>query len=59
VVGAAATAAAIGSSYYALPAACSPYAFSSSTYYSCGGAWYKPQYEADTVVYVVVPDPTK
>jgi hypothetical protein len=53
-----ATAAAIGASYYALPAGCPPYAWSGYTYYSCGGAWYQPQYEGDTVVYVTVPDPT-
>ena len=27
------------------------------TYYNCGGAYYQPQYEGDTVVYVTVPDP--
>jgi len=52
-------AAAYGSAYYALPpTGCSPYPYSSYTYYSCGGAWYQPQYEGDTVVYVTVPDPT-
>ena len=35
----------------------SPYPYSSYTYYSCGSAWYQPQYEGDTVVYVTVPDP--
>lgn len=51
------TAAAIGSAYYALPAGCSPYPLYTYTYYSCGSAWYQPQYEGDTVVYVTVPDP--
>ena len=51
------TAAAIGSSYYALPPGCPPYPYGGYTYYSCGGAYYQPQYEGDTVVYVTVPDP--
>jgi hypothetical protein len=51
------TAAAIGSRYYALPPACSPYPYSGYTYYSCGGAYYKPTYQGDTVVYVVVDKP--
>jgi hypothetical protein len=52
-----ASAVAYGSAYYALPPACSPYPYHSYTYYSCGGAYYQPQYEGDTVVYVSVPDP--
>ena len=52
-----ATAVAYGSAYYALPPACSPYPYRTYTYYSCGGAYYQPQYEGDTVVYVSVPDP--
>jgi hypothetical protein len=51
-------AAAIGSYYYALPPDCPPYYWSELTYYSCGGAWYQPQYEGDTIVYVTVPDPS-
>jgi hypothetical protein len=51
------TAAAIGSAYYALPADCAPYPYYSYTYYNCGSAWYQPQYEGETVVYVTVPDP--
>lgn len=53
------TAAAIGSSYYALPPGCPPYPYGGYTYYSCGGAYYQPQYEGDTVVYVTVPDPSQ
>jgi len=53
------TAAAIGSSYYALPPGCPPYPYGGYTYYSCGGAYYQPQYEGDTVVYVTVPDPNQ
>ena len=51
------TAAAIGSAYYALPGGCSPYPYHGYSYYHCGGAYYQPQYEGDTVVYVTVPDP--
>ena len=55
VVGAAAAGAyGYGSSYYDLPVGCSPYY---GSYYSCGGAYYEPRYEGDTVVYVTVPDP--
>jgi hypothetical protein len=52
------TAAAIGASYYALPPGCPPYPWGGYTYYSCGGSWYQPQYEGDTVVYVTIPDPS-
>jgi hypothetical protein len=52
-----ATAVAYGSAYYALPHGCNPYPYAAYTYYSCGGAYYQPQYEGDTVVYVSVPDP--
>jgi hypothetical protein len=52
-----ATAAMYGSAYYALPGGCSPYPYHTYTYYNCGGAYYQPQYEGDTVVYVTVPDP--
>jgi hypothetical protein len=52
-----ATAIAYGSAYYALPGGCSPYPYHTYTYYNCGGAYYQPQYEGDTVVYVSVPDP--
>ena len=52
-----ATAAVYGSAYYALPPGCSPYPWHTYTYYNCGGAYYQPQYEGDTVVYVSVPDP--
>ena len=54
---AAVTSAAIyGSMYYALPYGCSPYY---GSYYSCGGMYYEPRYEGDTVVYVTVPDPAQ
>ena len=54
---AAVTSAAIGSRYYSLPPSCAPYPYSGYTYYSCGGVYYAPQYEGDTVVYVVVDRP--
>lgn len=54
---AAVTSAALGSRYYSLPPACSPYPYSGYTYYSCGGTYYAPRYEGDTVVYVVVDRP--
>ena len=44
----------IGARMFALPYGCSPYYVS---YYSCGGVYYQPQYEGDTVVYVTVDDP--
>lgn len=52
------TAAAIGASYYSLPPGCPPYAWGGYNYYYCGGSYYQPQYEGDTVVYVTVPDPS-
>jgi hypothetical protein len=51
---AAVTSAVVGSMIYSLPPACSPYAVS---YYYCGGVYYAPQYQGDTVVYVVVDQP--
>jgi hypothetical protein len=55
---AAVTSAAItGARYYSLPPACAPYPYSGFTYYSCGGVYYAPRYEGDTVVYVVVDRP--
>ena len=57
VTSAAVTSAVVGSRYYALPPGCAPYPYSGLTYYSCGGAYYAPRYEGDTVVYVVVDRP--
>lgn len=51
---AAVTSAVVGSMIYSLPPACSPYA---GSYYYCGGVYYEPRYEGDTVVYVVVDQP--
>jgi hypothetical protein len=57
VAGATAAAIAYGSRYYALPSGCAPYPYATLTYYSCGGAYYQPTYQGDTVVYVVVAKP--
>lgn len=57
-IGAIATAVAIGSTYYYLPADCPPYYWNDVYYYSCYGNYYEPQYEGDTIVYVTVPDPS-
>jgi hypothetical protein len=51
------TAAAIGSAYYTLPPACNPYVWQTYTYYTCGSVYYRPQYQGDTIVYVVVDKP--
>jgi hypothetical protein len=52
------TAAVMGSMYYGLPAGCPPYYYGGYSYYHCGGAYYEPRYEGDTVVYVTIPDPS-
>ncbi|MET0294687.1 MAG: hypothetical protein ABW042_06675 [Phenylobacterium sp.] len=52
------TAAVFGSMYYALPPGCPPYAWGGYSYYHCGGVYYEPRYEGDTVVYVTVADPS-
>jgi hypothetical protein len=44
--------------YYALPSGCSPYAWHGYSYYGCGGHYYEPRYEGDTVVYVTIADPS-
>jgi hypothetical protein len=62
VIGATAAAAygyGYGVPYYSLPAGCPPYPYGGYTYYSCGGAYYQPQYEGDTVTYITVPDPSQ
>jgi len=51
---AAVTSAVVGSMIYSLPPSCSPYM---TSYYYCGGVYYAPQYQGDTVVYVVVDQP--
>jgi hypothetical protein len=54
----AAAAMAYGAYYYSLPHDCSPYYWGGYDYYHCGGVYYEPRYEGDTVVYVTVPDPS-
>jgi hypothetical protein len=56
-VGAATTAAVVGSYYSTLPAGCSPYVWGGGHYYSCGNSWYQPTYRNGSTVYVVVADP--
>lgn len=56
-VGTTATAAAVGSAYYALPSGCSPYAWNGYRYYTCGSTWYRQTYTNGTTAYVVVADP--
>ena len=58
-IGAIAGAVAIGSTYYYLPADCPPYYWNDINYFACDGAYYQPQYEGDTIVYVTVPDPSE
>jgi hypothetical protein len=53
-----ATAAVIGARAYALPPSCVAYTYATA-YYNCGGAWYQPQYEGSSVVYVVVNQPVQ
>ncbi|GAA0637175.1 hypothetical protein [Brevundimonas lenta] len=50
------TSAVVGSMFYSIPPACSPYY---GSYYYCDGHYYQPQYQGDTVVYVVVDDPAQ
>lgn len=51
------TAAAIGSTVYALPPSCPAYVYGGVTYNHCGGAWYQPQFEGEETTYVVVNAP--
>jgi hypothetical protein len=56
-VGAAITAAAIGSYVYSLPATCSQVIVNGIVYQNCGPNWYVPQFEGGHVVYQVVVNP--
>jgi hypothetical protein len=60
VIGATAmwTSAVVGSYYYGLPHGCPAWGWGGASYYSCGGSFYQPIYEGDTVVYVTVEDPS-
>jgi hypothetical protein len=57
VVGAAVTAAAIGSVAYTLPSSCSVVVVNDITYDQCGSTWYQPQFAGTTTTYVVVSPP--
>lgn len=52
-----ATAAAVGSVVYTLPAGCVTTVVNGIAYRQCGGAWYEPVMDGDTVTYVVVNAP--
>jgi hypothetical protein len=51
------TAAAIGSTVYALPSSCSTVIVNGMTYNDCGGTWYQPQFVGTETTYIVVDDP--
>ena len=55
---AAATTAALGSTVYALPDACTTVISGDLTYFRCGSTWYQPQYMGSGVAYVVVAPPS-
>jgi hypothetical protein len=48
---------AAGTRVYSLPAGCSKVIRRGMTYHHCGGAYYRPSYEGNNVVYVVVDNP--
>ena len=52
-----ATAAAIGSVAYALPAGCSSVVVNGIVYQQCGSTWYQPQYYGNSMSYTVVARP--
>lgn len=54
---AAVTSAAVGSMIYSLPPGCATHPYGGYSYYSCGNVWYAPQYQGDSVTYVVVDSP--
>ncbi|HEV8235680.1 MAG TPA: hypothetical protein VGP84_13820 [Gemmatimonadaceae bacterium] len=51
------TAAALGSTVYALPPSCPVAVYGGVTYNHCGGVWYQPQFEGTETTYVVVESP--
>ena len=57
VAGAAITAAAIGSTSYALPSGCVTTVVNGITYSDCSGTWYMPQFNGTSTSYVVVGSP--
>lgn len=54
---AAVTAAALGSTVYALPTSCVTVFNGNLTYFHCGSAWYQPRYSGSSVTYIVVNPP--
>lgn len=47
----------VGNVYPALPSGCSEPTVQGTTYYLCGNTWFKPNFGANGVYYVVVPAP--
>ncbi len=47
----------IGTTISALPGGCTTVTSGGATYHSCGGVYYKPAFQSDKVVYVVVEKP--
>jgi hypothetical protein len=56
-VAGAVTAAAIGSTVYALPPSCPVAVYGGVTYNHCGGVWYQPEFEGTETTYIVVESP--
>ena len=57
ITGAAIGAAAVGSTYYALPPDCVVTVVNGITYNNCGGTWYEPQFNGTSTTYIVVDPP--
>ncbi len=51
------TAAALGTTVYALPSSCVSTVVNGITYVQCGDAWYRPQFSGSGTTYVVVSPP--
>jgi hypothetical protein len=47
----------IGSTLPSLPSGCNSKTINNSSYFTCGGNWYKPAMQGDYVVYAVVENP--
>jgi hypothetical protein len=48
---------AVGTRVYSLPGGCTRVISRGVTYHHCGGVYYRPSYEGNNVVYVVVDNP--
>ncbi|MFW2437988.1 MAG: hypothetical protein ACN4GR_01300 [Arenicellales bacterium] len=47
----------VGSTLPSLPSGCNSTTINNSSYFTCGGNWYKPAMQGGNVVYTVVTDP--